>query len=68
MKKENFYKLLYIVSILLILCFFILLGIDYFKYNAMVNSAPFYAFIIVRSLEFILPAAIIFIVAKIIKK
>lgn len=68
MKKENIYKFLYSVCIFLILGFAIRLGVDYFKYNNINNSAPFYAFIIVRVVEFIIPSIIIFIVAKIIKK
>ena len=68
MKKENVYKFLYEVSILLIIGFCIRLGVDYLKYDKITNSAPFYAFIIVRALEFILPSIIIFIVAKIINR
>ena len=68
MKKENVYKFLYLVSILLIIGFGIRLGIDYFKYDEVSNSAPFYTFIIERTLEFILPSIIVFIVAKFAKK
>ncbi len=68
MKKENIYKFLYIVSIFLIIGFAIRLGVDYFKYNTHSNSAPFYAFIIERIVEFIIPSIIIFIVAKVVKK
>lgn len=67
MKKENIYKFLYLVSILLIIGFIIRLGADYLTYKAS-SSAPFYAFIIVRSLEFILPSVIIFIIGTILKK
>lgn len=68
MKKENIYKFLYYVSIALIIAFIIIVGIDYFNYNEIENSAPFYAFVLVRLLEFILPSIIIFIIAKILKK
>lgn len=68
MKKENIYKFLYAVCIFLILGFAIRLGVDYFKYNNINTSAPFYAYIIVRVVEFIIPSIIIFIVAKIVKK
>ncbi len=68
MKKENIYKFLYVVCIVLIIGFAFRLGADYLKYDNMNNSAPFYAFIIVRLLEFILPSIIVFIAAKIMKK
>jgi hypothetical protein len=68
MKKENIYKFLYAVSIFLIIGFAIRLGVDYFKYDTHNNSAPFYAFIIERVVEFIIPSIIVFIVAKVVKK
>lgn len=68
MKKENIYKFLYAICIFLIIGFTIRLGADYFKYNNINNSAPFYTFIIERVVEFILPSIIIFIVGKVIKK
>ena len=37
MKKENIYKFLYTISMLLILAFGIRLGVDYFKYDKINN-------------------------------
>ena len=68
MKKENSYKFLYIISILLVIAFVIRVGADYYKYNTITNSAPFYAFVIARIIEFVIPSIIIFIVAKVVKK
>ena len=68
MKKENIYKFLYAVCIFLFVGFTIRLGVDYFKYDNINNSAPFYTFIIERVVEFILPSIIVFIVAKAMKK
>lgn len=68
MKKENIYKFLYTVSIFLIIGFTIRLSVDYFKYDDLNNSAPFYTFIIVRIIEFIIPSIIVFIVGKVMKK
>lgn len=68
MKKENIYKFLYAVCIFLIVGFAIRLGADYFKYDKINNSAPFYTFIIERVVEFILPSIIVFIVGKVMKK
>lgn len=58
MKKENIYKILYVISIILLSAFVIILGIDYFNYDKINNSAPFYAFILVRILEFVVPSII----------
>ena len=49
MKKENIYKILYAISIILIIGFAIILGIDYSKYDNINNSAPFYSFKIGRA-------------------
>lgn len=68
MKKENGYKILYAVSILLIIAFVIILGVDYFKYDNINNSAPFYVFIITRMIEFIIPSVVIFIIGTMTKK
>lgn len=68
MKKENIYKFLYAVSIFLIIWFAIRLGIDYFEYDDIANSAPFYVFIIERVVEFIIPSIIVFIVGTMMKK
>lgn len=42
MKRENIYKFLYGVSLLLAAGFCIRLGADYHRYNTEVTSAPFY--------------------------
>lgn len=67
MKKEDIYKFLYAISIFLIISFAVILKIDYSKYNTYNNSAPFYALIIVRTIEFLVPSIILFIIGKIIK-
>ena len=68
MKKENIYKFLYIVCIFLIIAFAIRLGVDQFKYDNTNNSVQFYAFIIERVVEFIVPSIIVFIVGKAMKE
>ncbi len=68
MNKKLLYKILYGVSALLLLTFFITLGVDYHNYDAMLTSAPFYAFIWIRAIEFLLPSSIAFTVALILNK
>ena len=55
-------------SIFLILCFFIKTIVEYFQYNDQLNSAPFYLWIIVNAMMFILPAIILFIIRKIMER
>lgn len=68
MKKENIYKFFYIVCLFLIIGFAIRLRVDYFSYDNTNHSAPLYAFIIVRAVEFIVPGMIVFITGKGLKK
>ena len=68
MKKEWYATLFYIVSALLALGFCIRLGVDYAAYDAMVNSAPFYVFILGRAFEFLLPCVVLLIVACVCRK
>ena len=65
MKKD---KILYAISILLIIVFFVITLLDYSNYDATVNSAPFTADILVRALEFVLPSIIILIIALFMSK
>lgn len=67
MKKQNNYKFFYLASVLALIEFFIRITADYFKYD-ITNSAPFYLFLIERTLEFIIPGIIFFIIGKILKK
>lgn len=56
-----------VISLVLIVGFIIKTIFDYGKYSSTLNSAPFYLWILVNALYFLLPALIIF-VAGIIKK
>ncbi len=68
MKKENIYKFLYAVSAFLLVGFAVRFGIDIYKYDVYMGSAPLYAYAIIRAVTFILPSIILFIVATIAKK
>lgn len=66
--KENIYKILYVVSILLVVGFTIRFGVDIFRYDSYNSSAPLYAYALVRTVEFIVPSIICFVVALIVRK
>jgi hypothetical protein len=65
LKPENFLNL---IGILLVIGFVIRLAADYSQYQSTVNSAPFYVFVIVRSLRFLFPGVVCFIVSAYFKK
>lgn len=64
---KNICKFLYIFVLFLIITFIIIITVDYFKYDNVNNSAPFYLYIIIRTIEFIIPSIILFTTSKIIK-
>ena len=68
MKKKNIYKLLYIASALLTLGFVIHTVVDACRYDSMATSLPFYAFVIVYAVEYLVPGLIVFIAGLICKK
>ena len=68
MKRLNKTKVCYGLSVLLIIGFIINIIIDYGRYNTTLNSAPFYMWIIVNAICFIVPAIIALIVGLVIKK
>ncbi len=53
---------LFFISMLLTLGFIVMLNLDWITYYSNYNSSPFYSFIIVRTLEFLLPAIILIII------
>ena len=52
---------LFFASLILILGFIFMVDTDWLTYYSMGNSAPFYVFILVRCLEFLLPSIILII-------
>lgn len=66
MKKINIPRFLNICAGLLCLGFCLRLGADYYKYYEF-NSAPFYVSVLVRGIEFLLPALVCALTGKLIK-
>ena len=60
--KKIISLILFFISLMLILGFVVILNLDRITYYPMGNSAPFYVFILVRCLEFLLPSIILIIV------
>lgn len=68
MKKTYVYKFLYAVTALLVLGFAIHTIVDAVRYDSMLTSFPFYAFLLVNAAIYLVPSIIVFIVALIVKK
>ena len=66
MKKMS--KYLNILAIILVIIFLVILTIDYFMYDSYSTSFPFYTYIILRGVEFIIPSIILIIISRIMKK
>ena len=66
--NKKVYKYLYLISILMICAFVILTIVDYSNYNPITTSAPFYANILLRAVEFVLPAFVFACVGYFIKR
>lgn len=68
MKKINRITMCYALSVVLFLGFIVNTIIDYDRYNSTLNSAPFYIWIFMNMIYFIVPAIIALIVGIFIKK
>lgn len=64
--KNKLISILRVISIMLIIICTVLLIIDYVCYYRF-GSAPFYVYILVRGIEFILPAILCLIIAYCLK-
>jgi hypothetical protein len=56
------------ISVLLMIAFFVKSVVDYVQYSSSLNSAPFYIWIVVNAIYFIVPAMIVFVIGIIMKK
>lgn len=66
--KKDIAKALYIASILLVIGFVIRVIADWVVYDPVMNSAPFYVFVLVRCVAYLPLAAVSLIAALIIRK
>ena len=57
-----------VVSMILVVLFAVKSIIDYTQYKTTLNSAPFYVWILMNALYFIIPAILVFVIGFIAKK
>ena len=68
MKRINGKTMCYTLSVLLFFGFIINTILDYSRYNNTLNSAPFYIWIIVNMIYFLVPAITAFIIGVVLRK
>ena len=68
MKRINGTTMCYALSVLLFLGFIINTILDYSRYNSTLNSAPFYIWIIVNMIYFLVPAITAFTIGVVLRK
>ena len=69
MKQENkLYKFLFFISVGMIAGFSIQIAMDPASYGEVVTSAPFYVVVLTRAVQYLVPSAIAFAIAMLIKK
>lgn len=68
MKKAIIHKFLYAISALLVLGFAIHTIVDACRYDSMLTSFPFYAFVIGHAVVYLVPSLIVFVAALVVKK
>lgn len=64
MSKKKIIKFCNIAAVVLILGFLLNLVRDWFVYHTTLNSAPFYLWVIVDAVYFLLPAACVFLAGR----
>lgn len=67
MNKQNISRVCRWVAIIMAALFVPTVIVDWVRYNATLNSAPFYLVVIVDAITFLLPAAIFFAIHLILK-
>lgn len=60
--KNKIHMIFYALAIISIALFAIFTIIDGLRYDSALNSAPFYVFVLVRCVEFLIPASVFSIV------
>ena len=62
------YNICFSASKILVIAFVISIIRDYMRYNSTLNSAPFYVFILANAAITLLPAGVMYTIAKVLKK
>ena len=66
--KKKIIKFCYIAPVVLLICFAVSIVTGYMRYSSTLNSAPFYVWVLVDAIYFVVPALGLFIVGLILRK
>lgn len=67
MSKEKLIKICNTVAFIFALSFVLKLVRDVFVYNTTLNSAPFYVWVMADAVQYLMPAAFMFLVSRVVK-
>ncbi len=67
MKKEKLLKICNLVAFIFALSFLLQLLRDWNVYNTTLNSAPFYLWVLADALQYLMPAAVVFLIGRVVK-
>ena len=67
MNKEKMIKICNAVAFIFALSFLLRLARDWTVYNTTLNSAPFYVWVLADALQYLMPAAFVFLIGRIVK-
>lgn len=66
--KSNLHRLFYTLAVLCIVIGVVVIGLDRIAYDSMLNSAPFRVFMLVRAIEFGIPAILLWLIGLLYQK
>lgn len=67
MKKDKFLKICNVVAFIFALSFLLRLARDWNVYNTTLNSAPFSVWVLADAVQYLMPAAFVFLIGRIVK-
>ena len=67
MKKDKFLKICNIVAFIFALSFLLRLARDWTLYSRALNSAPFSVWVLADAVQYLMPAAFVFLIGRIVK-
>ena len=68
MKKEKLLKTCNLIAFIFALSFLLRLARDWNVYNTTLNSAPFYVWVLADAVQYLMPAAFIFLIGRVVKR
>ena len=67
MKKEKILKICNLVAFIFALSFLLRLARDWTLYSRALNSAPFSVWVLADALQYLMPAAVMFLIGRVVK-